>query len=162
MAPFISMLLLIKVLYILCLFQSATCQAIDKDAVDFSIVPGWTDLHTCVRNCFGECEDCPGPAAYLGCGTNRCMCQPSQLFPGLQYVESCVREDCGFLGDVQVADYYFIAYCSLKGYTKIKAATLLPTSTSATDSAGPIGGFYTLTVSEITNVYMEKPSDQKR
>lgn len=147
------MLFLIKVLYILCLFQSATCQAIDQDAVEFSIVPGWTDLRTCVRNCFGECGPCTGPEDTLGCRTNRCMCSPSQLFTGLQYVDTCVRDACKNLDDVQLANHTFIAYCSMKGYTKIKAATLLPTSTSAADNADLIGGFYTLTVPETTTVY---------
>ena len=81
------------------------------------------------------------------------MCDPSHLFSGLQYVVKCVRDGCKNLDDIQSANDTLITYCSLKGYTKIEAPTLLPTSASATDIAGAIGGYYTLTVLKTTTVY---------
>lgn len=154
MAHFISWLLLIEVFYTLCLFQSATGQAIDSDTIDFTKIPGWTSLRGCVRLCFGQCTiGCTGPDAHLGCLTNECLCRPSELFTGLQYVVDCAREGCQNLDDVQQANDSLKAYCGLKGYTKIQAPTLLPTDASATDGPGVLGGYYTYTISATTTVY---------
>lgn len=153
MAHFISTLLLTITLYTLCLLQSATGQAIDEDTIDYTIIPGFNDLRSCVRACFGTCCNGSGPDYHLGCLTNQCMCRPSELFTALQYVVDCAREGCKNFDDIQLANDSMIAYCRIKGYTKIQAATLLPTSATPTSNAGVIGGYYTLTVPEPTTVY---------
>lgn len=119
----------------------------------FSEVPGWKNLRACIRNCFGECDFCNAPDKEIGCQTNQCLCDSSQIFLGLQYVVKCARDECKILDNIQSANDTLVLYCSLKGYTKIEAPTLLPTIASATDVVGGIGGYPTLTVLETTTVY---------
>lgn len=149
MAHLISWFLSIKVLHFLCLFQSAKGQSINPDEIDFTITPGWTNLRSCVRDCF-ECEFCDGPDSQVGCLTNQCMCRPSALFTGVQFVVDCARRKCETYDDMQQANDTLVAYCNLKGYTT------LPTIASATNDAGVAGGYYTRTVFQPTTVYISR------
>ena len=155
MARYTSWLqLLVTVLSSLCLLPLATTQAIDEDKVDFTLIPGYTNLRGCVRGCFGECNvGCTGPDGDLGCLTNQCLCRPSSLYAGIQYVVGCTRKGCQNLDDVQLANDSLAAYCRLKGYTRIETPKLLPTSAAITDGGIETGGFYTDVVFETTTVY---------
>lgn len=96
-----EILALTTIVVFLCPLRPAIAQAIDPDSVDYTVIPGWTDLRECLRvDCFnnglGRCSagTCNGPNNAVGCTTNQRTCRPSLLYQGLQYVVKCARENC--------------------------------------------------------------------
>lgn len=146
MAHYISCLrLLAKVVAVSCLFRSAIAQANDQDKINFAVALGWNDLPGCITSrCFpGQHFDGGGELAVkLGCSTNKCLCRPSYLYQGLQYIVDCARTDCQNLDDVNLAHDSLEAYCHIKGYTSIEA----PISDFSTTP----GGYY---ITATTTVY---------
>lgn len=117
----LEILHLTMIVVFLCLLQPAIAQAIDPDSIDYTIIPGWTDLGECLRiDCFnnggGRCTagSCNGPNNAVGCTTNQCMCRPSLLYQSLQYIVKCGHDNCQNLDDVQLGNDSVRAYCSIK------------------------------------------------
>jgi len=103
-------------------------QAIDTDKIDYTIMPGYTNLRGCVIWCFGwRTQDA------VGCYTNACLCRPSTLYTALQSFRACATEGCQNLDDVNEGTTVIKDYCIRKGYTSgIGTPTVLPSTLSGT------------------------------
>jgi len=115
----------------------AVAQAVDPDAIDFSVVSGWKDLRGCVQCWLQTCWD--NIAEREQCKTNACLCRGSTLGEAIPKLSQGVMSYCSNIDDASTAVSVLTAYCSAKGYTQVVAPTTLQ----------PTGAF-TVTVTETT------------
>ena len=101
-------------------FSTVGAQIIDPDLIDFSQLPGFSDLRQCVRDCFGGCSGCslgnPQVAKTVGCATNKCLCStPSTFELSLISLIPCVKP-CATVDDTEIAKKLLLDYCAKYKY----------------------------------------------
>jgi hypothetical protein len=94
--------------------------------------PGWSNLKSCVQNCFITEGGTENVEAILGCNTNACICRPDTLQSAGSIVSSLANELCTNTPDVETATSFLTAFCSSAGFTSTLAAVDVPTTTART------------------------------
>lgn len=98
------------------LFLFHTCVLGDWVWTFPSKVPGWSDLRSCLRDCFGSICDpdtCPSSpiAMSLGCATVSCICQADFRNDALNFITNCVKDKCDTTDEPTKAVDIFNTYC---------------------------------------------------
>jgi hypothetical protein len=104
-----------------------SAQAVNADTIDFTKIPIFPNLRTCLQSCFSGSYYI---GYYEGCSTNACLCRGSTLGDAVVKIQSIALERCSNLDDQSTAVSVLTAYCASKGYTQIVTPTILQTGAS--------------------------------
>ncbi|KAK4207728.1 hypothetical protein QBC37DRAFT_454752 [Rhypophila decipiens] len=131
-------------------------QAVDPDAIDLSIMPGFKDVDNCLRCWLHSCYY--GLAGLAGCPTNACLCRPGKMGGVIPVLSSKVLNSCQDLDDASMTVSFYTAYCSTKGYTSIVSPTVLEPTGAFTETTTQTA---TITVAVTTvTVYVQTSAAQ--